>query len=129
MDAVAQSMTTTWLTSVATNPIAGSLGMLLLIIGINWLRPFLPFLPGGGQGTKPPPDPPTGHGWQVSVGETAEAAEHIVDALKEQVSILRRETEAIERIERALAIWLAHQDRGAPRAPSAPRRSGPPQPG
>jgi len=117
--------TATLTTVLLTSPVAGAAGLVVGIVILNAIKAWLPAFMTASSSAKPPPETEPARGWQVAVGETAEAAEEIVAALRAQVEVLRRETEAVERIERTLAIWLAQQERGAPRSPAPPRRPTP----
>lgn len=123
MDGVSQAVTDAWLSGVASNPVLGAVGMLLLVLGMNWIKALFPALIAGGGGGKaaPAPDPePSRHGWQIDLREAGSHLEDIGEILRARNELARREAEAIERVERLLVELLA-RERAAARNPSTPR--------
>jgi hypothetical protein len=118
VEGVPEALTNAWLTSVATNPLLGAAGMVLLVITLNYVKHFFPALIGGGGSRPAEPEPARG---RSGMEEVVEHAHDIVEELKRQNEIQRRLVESMERAERSLLELIAHGRASAPPARRAPR--------
>jgi hypothetical protein len=121
VDVLPQAVTDAWATSIASSPVVGALSMLLLVLGMNWIKSAFPALVPGGGGKPPAHDAEPGRGWQTTLADASEHIDQIADVLKARNELARREIEAVERIERLLVELLARERAAAARNPSAPR--------
>lgn len=98
-------------TAVLSNPVVGAVSMVVAIVLLNALKGWLPaFITAPlNAGGKVEPEPEPVRSWRAAAGDLADRADAISDHLKMQVEVLKRQTEAVERLERSIAILVAHE--------------------
>lgn len=101
-------MEATLTNAILSNPVLGAAGTVLAIVLLQWLRQWVPGLgPGSDSKRAGDADPP--RTWQGKLVEGAEALEGLVDELRRQGDLKRREVECLERVERSLLELLARE--------------------